>query len=95
MRDPLARIVIEYSRCKFIANDSCHSWPAHIDFAPVVMGCPVNCSRTDLRLEDGRHRLGFIFQAALHPSELRSIQRRHLHHRQMDFAPIMNKFAAQ
>ena len=51
--------------------------------------------RRHLRLKNRRHRLRFARQTALHPSELRCVERRHLHHHHTNVAFVVNQLAAQ
>src|SRR5262245_19677685 len=87
-----SQITIKNARRDFISDDGLDGGPTYVDFAARVVCCPVDRSRTNLRLKDWRHRLRFVLQAALHPSELRSIERRHLDHGDANVTLVVNQF---
>src|SRR5215208_1978827 len=68
---------------------------AHPEFVTAVMGCPVDRLGSDLGLEDRGHRLRLARQPAPYPPELWRIERRHLNHRELDVAAVVQQLAPQ
>jgi hypothetical protein len=60
-----------------------------------MMCRPINAARCDFRLKDRRHRLWFAGQPALHPFELRRIERGQLYHRQMYANTVVQQLRTQ
>jgi len=87
-------VVIEQARDKMVGGHRQNRWPAHVELAPVVVGRPVDRFGGDLGLEDRRYRLRPARQATENPVELWGVQSRHLYHRDLDVAPVMEQFAA-
>jgi hypothetical protein len=75
------KIAIEVTRNEFVRQDCFGCRKADIHFPPSMMCGPVNGARCDFRLKDRRHGLWLAGQPALHPFELRRIERGQLHHR--------------
>src|ERR1051325_6980426 len=89
------QIAIEQSRRQFVSKDCLERWAAHEHFAPSVMGRPDNRFGRKFRLKDRGHWLRMPGQAGLAPTELRRVERRHLNHRDMDVAAIMDQLGSQ
>src|ERR1051326_795850 len=67
----------------FIQFDSFGGGQAHQQFTSVMMRRPVNGFGSDLWLINGGNRLRFMWQTALHPRKLRSVDGGEMHHRHM------------
>src|SRR5205823_9640383 len=86
---------IEQTGRDLIRHDRFYRGPADIKFTARMMGREMNRFRGHLGLKDWRDRLRFAWQAALHPTELRRVQRGKLDHRHADTALVVNQLAAQ
>src|SRR5262249_49484475 len=90
-----SQIPIKDARSDFISKYRFYCGPTYVDFPARVVRCPADRCRTNLRLKDWRHRLRFVLQSALHPAELRSIERGHLDHGNTDVTLVVNQLTAQ
>src|SRR5438094_5876411 len=60
-----------------------------------MMGGVIDRPGRHFGLKNWRHWLGLARQSTLHPAELRSIQRRHLHHSGVYVAVVVHQFRAK
>jgi len=89
------QIAFGQPRRKLVADDRVHGRQPDVDLASAVMSGPIHRARGNLRLEHRRHRHRVPRHPAQAVVELRRVQSRQLHHRQVDSAAAMPQFAAQ
>ena len=75
------QIAVQQARDDLVARDRREGGRSDSNLAAVVMRCPMDGVCGDLGLIDGRYRLRLVRESGLDPSELRRVQGRHLHHR--------------
>src|SRR5947207_2809160 len=77
-----------------VPDDGSHRGPSNVVFATIrMMRGVIDGAGCHFRLKDRRHRLGFVMQPALHPTELWSVQGRHLDHHGAHIAVVMKKLS--
>ena len=89
------QIMVQPSRRNLVTFDRLDGRSSYINLAAFVMRCPNDCFSRDLGLENRGHRLGVTRELGFAPTELRRVQCRHLHHRQMNIAVVVYEFRTQ
>ena len=89
------QVAVERAGDDPVAHDGLDRGASDPDLVAVVVGGIKDGLGSHIGLKDRGHRLRFARQAASDPSELRGVEGRHLNHRELDVAAVVDQLAPQ